>query len=304
MINHSHQKAFSLLLLSKERPLNGAEQSFLDEHLETCTECRSHARLHARLQKDLKPQEGDLVSTGQPRPTASSGIVSTIERKAKRRKVINTAWRLARAGIAIVLLGTFLWILIDILPTLTPGSFSGSEIQATISSQIAPTSTPVLEPSPTSPVSETLSILFDQPSSTRRTEVITYIVQEGDTVIGIAEEFNLKPETILWGNLEVLAEDFQVLTPGLELSILPVDGVYHEWAAGESLIEVAGRYGVAPQDIVNWPGNHLKQETLGDYSDPNIESGTYLVIPDGELEFKDFSLPLPARRFYPNLHSR
>src|SRR3990172_5528054 len=33
-----------------------------------------------------------------------------------------------------------------------------------------------------------------------RQEIVKYTVQEGDTVFGIAENFGLKPETILWGN--------------------------------------------------------------------------------------------------------
>jgi hypothetical protein len=40
-----------------------------------------------------------------------------------------------------------------------------------------------------------------------RTEIITYTVKKGDTIFGIAEMFNLKPETILWGNRNTLSDD-------------------------------------------------------------------------------------------------
>jgi hypothetical protein len=33
-----------------------------------------------------------------------------------------------------------------------------------------------------------------------RFDVVQYLVEKGDTVIGIAQKYGLKPETILWGN--------------------------------------------------------------------------------------------------------
>jgi LysM repeat protein len=35
-------------------------------------------------------------------------------------------------------------------------------------------------------------------------EVITYTVQAGDTLFGIAEKYGLKPETMMWGNTYTL----------------------------------------------------------------------------------------------------
>src|SRR4030067_55045 len=54
-----------------------------------------------------------------------------------------------------------------------------------------------------------------------RQEIIKYTVQDGDSVFGIAEKFGLKPQTILWGNYNILADDPHSLRPGLELNILP-----------------------------------------------------------------------------------
>jgi LysM repeat protein len=65
-----------------------------------------------------------------------------------------------------------------------------------------------------------------------RTEVITYTVQTGDTIFGIAEKYGLKPETILWGNYYVLADNPDNLVPGEVLNILPMNGTYHRWSAG------------------------------------------------------------------------
>jgi hypothetical protein len=128
-----------------------------------------------------------------------------------------------------------------------------------------------------------------------RTEVITYTVQEGDTIFGIAEMFGLKPETILWGNYYTLADDPHRLSPGQELYILPMDGTYHRWSEGEGLNGVAHGYNVTPEEIINWPGNHLDAETIGDWAHPNIEPGTLLVVPGGYRQFVTWSAPRITR---------
>ena len=128
-----------------------------------------------------------------------------------------------------------------------------------------------------------------------RTEVITYTVEKGDTIFGIAEKFGLIPETILWGNYYTLADDPHRLTPGQELFILPVNGTYHKWSEGEGLNGVAGGYNVTPEDIINWAGNHLDPNTIGNWSHPNIEPGTMLVVPGGHRAFVTWSAPRITR---------
>ncbi len=54
------------------------------------------------------------------------------------------------------------------------------------------------------------TILPTQP----RLEISQYEVQAGDLVFEIAKKFNLNPETILWGNYYVLADDVHRLQPG------------------------------------------------------------------------------------------
>jgi hypothetical protein len=124
-----------------------------------------------------------------------------------------------------------------------------------------------------------------------RGEVTTYVVQPGDTIFGIAEMFNIKPQTILWGNFYILGDNPHLLSPGQELNILPVDGTYHKWSAGEGLNGVAAGYRVTPDVIINWPGNRLTQEMVADLSDPKIEPGTWLVVPGGERDFITWSAP-------------
>jgi murein DD-endopeptidase MepM/ murein hydrolase activator NlpD len=132
-----------------------------------------------------------------------------------------------------------------------------------------------------------------------RQEVEKYTVVEGDTVYGIAEKFGLQPYTILWGNYFTLLDNPHNLLVGQELNILPVDGTYHEWQQGEGLNAIASYYGVTPEDIVNYPANGLDPATIGDFTNPNIEPGTWLIIPNGKREFISWSAPLGVTRENP-----
>lgn len=128
-----------------------------------------------------------------------------------------------------------------------------------------------------------------------RLEISQYEVQQGDSIFEIAKKFNLKPETVLWGNYYILADDVHRLQPGQVLNILPVDGVYYEWHAGDGLNGVAEFYGVTTDEVLDWSGNDLNRDTIGDLSNPNIEPGTWLVIPGGQREFVSWSAPRITR---------
>ena len=132
-----------------------------------------------------------------------------------------------------------------------------------------------------------------------RLEIVKYTVLEGDTVFGIAEKFGLAPETILWGNYYILLDDPHGLKPGQELNILPVNGTYHEWQQGEGLNGISEYYGVKPEDIINYPSNNLDIAAVGDFSNPNIAPGTWLIVPGGRREFVSWSAPLGVTRENP-----
>ncbi len=125
-----------------------------------------------------------------------------------------------------------------------------------------------------------------------RVDLITYTVKPGDTVFGIADKFGLKPETILWGNQFVLGDNPHNLKPDQELNILPVDGALHRWSTGDGLNGVAKFFNVDPEAIIDWPGNNLDAEAVGDFSNPSIEPGTWVIIPDGKREFVSWSMPI------------
>jgi hypothetical protein len=54
-----------------------------------------------------------------------------------------------------------------------------------------------------------------------REQEIVYRVQAGDSVFGIAQSFNLKPETVLWANYDILNDDPHMISIGQELIIRP-----------------------------------------------------------------------------------
>ena len=111
-----------------------------------------------------------------------------------------------------------------------------------------------------------------------RLGIITYTVQAGDTVQTIAAAFGLQPATIMWSNPEV--EDApDLLRIGQELVILPIDGVYHTVAEGETLATIAEKYKATPEAIAQCKYNGLQPPLF------RIEPGMRLIVPGGEKPY-------------------
>jgi len=122
-----------------------------------------------------------------------------------------------------------------------------------------------------------------------REEAIRYTVSVGDSVFGIAKNFNLKPETVLWANYDLLQDSPDMLSPGMELKIPPINGVYYQWQEGDTLEKVADQFKAKVEDIINYSGNKL------DLTNPVIEPGQWVMIPDGQREFRSWIVPQIAR---------
>jgi len=125
--------------------------------------------------------------------------------------------------------------------------------------------------------------------SRSRSEAVDYTVEKGDSVFGIAQKFDLKPESILWANYDVLNDDPHMISVGQGLKIPPVDGVYYKWKAGDSLEKVAEMLKTSPEDILLWPGNHL------DMLNPTIEPDQFVMVPNGQREFRTWVVPTIPR---------
>ncbi len=133
-----------------------------------------------------------------------------------------------------------------------------------------------------------------------RDDIITYTVQPGDTVSAIADKFGLQPKTIFAANYEILQDNPESLQPNQQLKILPVDGVYWEWLGGIPFGQWAAYFAVKPQDIINYPANHLDAAALGDPQNANIKVNTFLIVPGGQYQYHTpGQLPLGITRSNP-----
>jgi murein DD-endopeptidase MepM/ murein hydrolase activator NlpD len=105
-----------------------------------------------------------------------------------------------------------------------------------------------------------------------RDKILDYTVERGDTLSTIAEKFGISVETIRWANN--LTNDN--ITVGDSLKILPVTGIAHKVAKGESVYTIAKKLDTDPQKIVDFPFN--------DFANPetfSLVEGQILIVPDG-----------------------
>ncbi len=118
-----------------------------------------------------------------------------------------------------------------------------------------------------------------------RRGVITYTVQAGDTLFGIAGQFGLRPESILWANYDTLEDNPHLLKPGMDLAIPPVNGIVYTTVDGDTVESIAEKYKVTPDAIYvdGYEWNLLK---------PGEQpyAGQPLIIPGGSREFKAWTI--------------
>lgn len=121
------------------------------------------------------------------------------------------------------------------------------------------------------------------PNVAGRSQVLTYVVQDGDTLWSIAAQFELDLDSLRWSN-PALERNPDVLAVGTELVILPVPGVYHLVTEGDTLKSIAAQYHVAESGITGYPPNGL-------YPPYKLKLGRGLIIPFGR---KGGMLPQPT----------
>ena len=135
---------------------------------------------------------------------------------------------------------------------------------------------PALEPDGRAIVRQ--SAPFTTRSGSTRSHVIQYTVQDGDTLQSIAQKFGLQDfYTLIWSNK---SSKYNPLRPGVQLNILPEDGVYHEVTEPITIGELAEKYGVDPYAIIDAEYNDL----FGSTPDTLLPPGMWVVVPGGEAE--------------------
>jgi LysM repeat protein len=114
------------------------------------------------------------------------------------------------------------------------------------------------------------TIIPDRP----RDEIIKYVVQPGDTIVGIAAQFGITGETIMWANGR-LEDNPDMLRVGQEVIVLPTNGVYHQVGPNDTVDSIASTFKVEPAAIINYSLNQLDPEN------PTIQVGQWIVVPGG-----------------------
>lgn len=109
-----------------------------------------------------------------------------------------------------------------------------------------------------------------------RSEIITYTVQPGDTLWSIARQFDLDIDTLRWCNPEIERNPDRIWV-GQEILIPPRRGALHTVKPGETLESIAQKWGVAPEDIIYEPLNHLRRPY-------ELTPGQRLFIPNGRKD--------------------
>ncbi|HEV7662702.1 MAG TPA: LysM peptidoglycan-binding domain-containing protein [Chloroflexota bacterium] len=182
-------------------------------------------------------------------------------------------WPIALGGAALgIVVGTWWLLVATSSPDATPPQAAVSapaptliavetEVAATSGSSVAPSGTP--EPSPFAGIAEPPA----EPPA--RTAPVQHTVVEGEVLWQIAEQYRLRPETVLWSND---IENPDLLLVGQHLLIPPADGVVYTVRSGDSLSDVVNRYGVELQAV-------LTTNKLADAD--QIVAGTDLFLPGG-----------------------
>lgn len=105
-----------------------------------------------------------------------------------------------------------------------------------------------------------------------------YIVQAGDTITSIAQQFNVSVNTILWENK---LGPYDIIRPGQKLTILPTTGISHKIKKGDTIERLAKLYGTTQEEIKSF--NNLTE------GEP-LEIDRALIVPGGV----PYSPPKPA----------
>jgi LysM repeat protein len=148
-------------------------------------------------------------------------------------------------------------------PTLVAVQNQTAQTETSTAPQAAPAA------SQTEPASPFAGISTPPPEPPKRTGMVHHLVTSGEVLWQIADQYGLRPETVVWAND---LDNPDLLQVGEDLLIPPEDGVLYTIRPGDRLADVVVRYGVDFQAVVAANG-------LADAD--QIVAGTDIFLPGG-----------------------
>jgi surface antigen len=112
-------------------------------------------------------------------------------------------------------------------------------------------------------------------------DITNYVVQPGDTLSGIASQFNVTTQTIEAANS---LTDQSMVKPGQALTILPVSGILHTVTTGDTAASLAQAYQANAAQILSF----------NNAQDKGLTPGVQIIIPGGVAPQPVAPTPAPA----------
>ncbi|MCC7500874.1 peptidoglycan DD-metalloendopeptidase family protein [Candidatus Nomurabacteria bacterium] len=193
----------------------------------------------------------------------------------------------------------------DFVGTFMPQSAQSAQIGPVYNSQTMPLLSPAKNITPNPSVgggdiliADGALIAQESPLGTRgdvsarpqASQISIHVVREGDTLSQIAELYSVSINTIVWAN-DIKGRYIQ---PGQELVILPITGVRHTVAKGETFASIAKKYDGDAQEIANYNERALSAV---------LAAGDIVIIPDGVIAASPAAKYNPGSSATPTLGS-
>lgn len=123
----------------------------------------------------------------------------------------------------------------------------------------------------------------DIPKRVRR-DLQKYVVQSGDNVGSIAQQFEISPDSVLWANAK-LEDNPDLLAVGQTINIPPTTGVLVQVQSGDTIAKIVDRFKAKKdpdeliQGVLNSEFNQQRHDLKN--ADASLKVGEFLMVPGG-----------------------